>query len=51
MRGAVASLPEEQQLLIGLFYGQQMGYAEIARVTGLRRGHGQKPAEPRQGGA
>ena len=38
MRGAVASLPEEQQLLIGLFYGQQMGYAEIARVTGLREG-------------
>ena len=24
--------------LIGLFYGQQMGYAEIARVTGLREG-------------
>ena len=38
MRGAVASLPEEQQLLIGLFYGQQMGYAEIARATGLREG-------------
>ena len=38
MRSAVASLPEEQQLLIGLFYGQQMGYAEIARATGLREG-------------
>lgn len=38
MRSAVASLPREQQLLIGLFYGQQMGYAEIARATGLREG-------------
>ena len=38
MRSAVASLPKEQQLLIGLFYGQQMGYAEIAQATGLREG-------------
>ena len=38
LRAAVASLPQEQQLLIGLFYGQSMGYAEIARATGMREG-------------
>ena len=38
LRDAVASLPSEQQMLIGLFYGQGMGYGEISRATGLREG-------------
>ena len=38
LRGAIASLPREQQLLIDLFYGQGMGYSEIARAAGIREG-------------
>lgn len=35
---AVLALPEEQQALITLFYGEGMRYEEIARATGLRDG-------------
>ena len=35
---AVNTLPEEQQALIALFYGEGMSYEAIARATGLREG-------------
>ena len=31
-------LPEEQQTLLSLFYGEGMSYDELARATGLRGG-------------
>ena len=35
---AVMRLPEEQQTLLSLFYGEGMSYDELARATGLRGG-------------
>ncbi|MEG0491965.1 MAG: sigma-70 family RNA polymerase sigma factor [Clostridia bacterium] len=35
---AVAALPEEQQVLLSLCYGQNMSYEELASATGLRVG-------------
>ena len=35
---AVAQLPQDQQLLLNLRYGQGMSYEELARATGLRDG-------------
>jgi len=35
---AVLTLPEEQQTLIALYYGENLKYEEIAQATGLRTG-------------
>lgn len=35
---AVLALPEEQQTLIALYYGENLKYEEIAEATGLRPG-------------
>lgn len=35
---AVASLPQEQQVLIALYYGENLSYEEIAQAEGLRLG-------------
>jgi len=35
---AIAQLPQDQQLLLNLRYGQGMSYEDLARATGLRDG-------------
>ena len=35
---AVSQLKEEQQVLLDLYYGQQMSYEEMADATGLAQG-------------
>ncbi|NLO85576.1 MAG: sigma-70 family RNA polymerase sigma factor [Clostridiales bacterium] len=35
---AVMTLPQEQQTLLTLFYGEGMSYEELAKVTGMRQG-------------
>ena len=35
---AVASLPQEQQVLIALYYGENLSYEEIAQAEGIRLG-------------
>lgn len=35
---AVASLPQDQQVLIALYYGENLSYEEIARAEGIRLG-------------
>ncbi|MBE5802021.1 MAG: RNA polymerase sigma factor [Clostridiales bacterium] len=35
---AVSKLKEDQQVLLHLFYGQQMGYEEMAKATGVSTG-------------
>ena len=48
---AVQTLPEREQALLSLRYGDGMSYLQIARAMRMPAGHGEKRAEPCQGSA